>query len=302
MSTYLVGLVVSDFKCINATKNGVKSSVCARADAVGQLSYALDVAVTVMAFFEEFYNLKYPLPKCDHIALPDFAAGAMENWGIATYRESRLLYIDGVTSQSAEQGIATVISHELAHMWFGDIVSPQWWNEVWLNEGFARFMEYVGTDHAKPDWFMYDQLTNIVYSIMNVDSVPSSHALSTDVNTPTEILEIFDDITYGKGGSVIRMVNYMIGNETFSRGLNKYLNKYVYANAIQDYLWASLYEQALSEGKLNGINLTTAMFTWTKQMGHPVITIKQLNSSAFSISQKHFLFDPTGKPEASPYK
>ena len=226
----------------------------------------------------------------------------MENGGIITYRESRLLYIENVTSQSAEQAIATVISHELAHMWFGDIVSPQWWNDLWLNEGFARYMEYVGTDHAKPDWFMYEQLTNLVFSIMNVDSVPSSHALSIDVNKPSEINEIFDDITYGKGASVIRMVNYMIGNETFSKGLNKYLNKYVYGNAIQDYLWSTLYEQAVEEGKLNGINLTTAMYTWTKQMGHPVITIKQLNSTAFSISQKHFLFDPTGKPEASPFE
>ena len=307
MSTYLVGLVVSDFECINKTTNGMSNKivqrVCARADAIDQLQYSLDVADKVMAFFEKFYNLSYPLPKCDHIAVPDFAAGAMENWGIITYRESRLLFVENVTSQSAEQSIATVISHELAHMWFGDIVSPQWWNDLWLNEGFARFMEYVGTNHAKPDWHMYEQLTNLLFSIMQVDSVPSSHAVSIDVNKPSEINEIFDDITYGKGGSVVRMVNYLIGDDTFNRGITKYLNKYAYGNAIQDFLWATINEQAVSEGKLIGYNLTQIMNTWTRQMGHPLITIKQLNNSAFSISQKHFLLDPEAKPsEPSPYE
>lgn len=186
-------------------------------------------------------------------------------------------------------------------MWFGDLVSPEWWNDLFLNEGFARYMEHIGTDHAKPDWKLYEQMVNLVFTIMQVDAVPSAHPIQTDVSTPGEINEIFDDITYGKGGSVLRMVHYILGNSTFYRGLKQYLNENKYGNARENFLWKTLGEVAQSDGKLNGLNFTLIMNTWIRQMGHPIVNIKRINNTAISLTQKQFLLDPTQQSEPSPY-
>lgn len=233
MSTYLVAFVISDFECISKiidlkfTKN-LTIRVCSRPNAKNQLDLAMNASVSAIKFFESYYNIGYPLPKLDHVALPDFSAGAMENWGLILYRESRLLYDPVKNSQASLQAIVEVIAHEIAHQWFGNLVTPSWWTDLWLNEGFARYMQILGTESFKPEWQMQDQIIEVVLNSMELDSVQSSHPISVEVNTTDDIVSMFDGITYGKGGSVIRMINYFLGESNFKNGLtvtNKYYNQ-----------------------------------------------------------------------------
>ncbi|CAF1062496.1 unnamed protein product, partial [Brachionus calyciflorus] len=224
MSTYLVAFLISDFECLTTRVDlkmsaNVSVNVCSRPNAKNELNLSLKASVDSLKFFESFYNIKYPLDKLDHVAIPDFSAGAMENWGLILYREARLLYDAKKTSQESEEGIVEVIAHEIAHQWFGNLVSPDWWTDLWLNEGFARYMQIVGTNAIRPEWGMFDQFLRISFSIMELDSVQSSHPISVEVNDPNEINEIFDGITYGKGASIIRMMNYFLGEANFNRGL-----------------------------------------------------------------------------------
>lgn len=205
MSTYLLAFVVSDFTFIsNQPDADVLIRIWARRRAIeeGQGDYALEKTGPILAFFADYYNSSYPLKKSDQIALPDFSAGAMENWGLITYRETALLYNPGVSSNGDKEWVATVISHELAHMWFGNLVTMRWWNDLWLNEGFATYVSYLGADYAEPTWNMKDLIVlNQIVGVMSVDALASSHPLSSkeeDILNPEHISELFDSITYSK--------------------------------------------------------------------------------------------------------
>ncbi|GIY17547.1 glutamyl aminopeptidase [Caerostris extrusa] len=194
MSTYLVAFVVCDFKALEKMSKSSCSS-----EQLNQAQYALDTAVNVLHFFQQFFNISYPLPKLDMIAIPDFGPGAMENWGLVTYRMTTVLYNPRETSSESKEHVATVIAHELAHQWFGNLVTMQWWSDLWLNEGFASFVEYLGTNHVEPGWRMMDQfIVSTSQDAMSLDGLESSHPVMTDVDNPEEIDAIFDFISYKK--------------------------------------------------------------------------------------------------------
>ncbi|XP_067653450.1 uncharacterized protein [Haliotis asinina] len=293
MSTYLVAFVVSDFGYITGnTSRGLQYRVWARKNALSQLDYALDVGTKVISLYETYFNQTFPLPKQDMIAIPDFAMGAMENWGLITYRESLLLYKDGVTNNYAKQQVLVAIAHELAHQWFGDLVSPKWWDDLWLNEGFATFVEYMGSDLVQPNFKMFEQfVVEEMFPLFAEDGIVTSHPVYVNVQTVDEINEIFDDISYNKGGTVIRMLRFFIGEDTFKKGLSKYLDNRKYSNADHDDLWAALASQAKAENKT--VDVVDTMKTWTLQMNYPVVTVWRAGSNQLRLQQSRFLLDPS---------
>uniref|UniRef100_A0A3Q2YDC8 Aminopeptidase n=1 Tax=Hippocampus comes TaxID=109280 RepID=A0A3Q2YDC8_HIPCM len=279
MSTYLLAFIVSDFGYINNTIDNVMIRIFARKSAIeaGQGVYALSITGPILKFFEKYYNSTYPLPKSDQIALPDFNAGAMENWGLITYRETALLYDEAFSSNGNKERIATIISHELAHMWFGNLVTLRWWNDLWLNEGFASYVEYLGAHEAEPEWNVKDLIVlNDVHRVFAIDALASSHPLSSkeeDIQKPAQISELFDAISYSKDLS------------TFTPF---FLNEFLSLQAVDN----------VGSGDLPG-TVHNIMNTWVLQMGFPVVTI---NATTGVISQKHFLLDPDSEVTApSPF-
>ncbi|XP_070686929.1 aminopeptidase Ey-like [Pempheris klunzingeri] len=298
MSTYLLAFIVSDFGFISNTIDGVLIRIFARKPAIaaGEGEYALNKTGPILKFFEEYYNSSYPLPKSDQIALPDFNAGAMENWGLITYRETALLYDEAFSSNSNKQRIATIIAHELAHMWFGNLVTLRWWNDLWLNEGFASYVEYLGAHDAEPDWNVKDLIVlSDVHRVFAIDALASSHPLSSkeeDIQKPAQISELFDAISYSKGASVLRMLSDFLIEEVFRMGLRTYLAEFAFRNTVYTDLWNHLQMAVDANGTKLPDTVHNIMNTWVLQMGFPVITI---NTSTGVISQKHFLLDPDSK-------
>ncbi|KAM3625855.1 uncharacterized protein V6R79_018655 [Siganus canaliculatus] len=296
MSTYLLAFVVCEFGSINSTTpNNVLIRIWARKKAIeeGQGDYALEKTGPILSFFENYYNSTYPLEKSDQIALPDFSAGAMENWGLITYRETALLYNPGVSSNGDKEWVATVIAHELAHMWFGNLVTMRWWNDLWLNEGFATYVSYLGADYAEPTWGMRDLIVlNEITDVMGVDALASSHPLSSkeeDVQTPEDMTQLFDSITYSKGAAVLRMLSEFITEEVFTAGLHTYLEEYKYQTTSYMDLWKHLQMAVDNSTVALPHSLEDIMNRWILQMGFPLITI---DTSIGNITQKHFLLDP----------
>uniref|UniRef100_A0A8D1LYR7 Aminopeptidase n=1 Tax=Sus scrofa TaxID=9823 RepID=A0A8D1LYR7_PIG len=296
MSTYLLAYIVSEFQSVNETaQNGVLIRIWARPNAIaeGHGMYALNVTGPILNFFANHYNTSYPLPKSDQIALPDFNAGAMENWGLVTYRENALLFDPQSSSISNKERVVTVIAHELAHQWFGNLVTLAWWNDLWLNEGFASYVEYLGADHAEPTWNLKDLIVpGDVYRVMAVDALASSHPLTTpaeEVNTPAQISEMFDSISYSKGASVIRMLSNFLTEDLFKEGLASYLHAFAYQNTTYLDLWEHLQKAVDAQTSIRLPDTVRAiMDRWTLQMGFPVITV---DTKTGNISQKHFLLD-----------
>ncbi|OCT86838.1 aminopeptidase Ey [Xenopus laevis] len=299
MSSYLVAFIVSEFEAVGNPANGTVTGVqiWGRKQAIveeKQGEYALRVTKPILEFFEEYYNTPYPLPKSDQVALPDFNAGAMENWGLVTYRETALLFDDQVSSIGNKERVVTVIAHELAHQWFGNLVTIRWWNDLWLNEGFATYVEYLGADKAEPDWNIKDLIVlNDVHRVMGVDALASSHPLTSkeeEVNSPSEISALFDSIAYSKGASVIRMLSEFLTEPLFVNGVASYLKGFEYNNTVYSDLWAHL-QKAVDSQVIVKLPLTInqIMDTWVLQMGFPVVKI---DTATGTVTQKHFLLDP----------
>uniref|UniRef100_G3PPF0 Aminopeptidase n=1 Tax=Gasterosteus aculeatus aculeatus TaxID=481459 RepID=G3PPF0_GASAC len=292
MSSYLLAFIVSDFDSIKSTmNNGLLIRIWARRKAIEdkQGNYALNITGSILQFYESYYNATYPLSKSDQIALPDFHAGAMENWGLITYRETALLFDPIMSSTGNKERITTVISHELAHMWFGNLVTMKWWNDLWLNEGFASYVEYLGADHAEPTWSMKDQIIlHEVHKVFAMDSLASSHPLSRgeeEVNTPAQISGMFNSISYSKGAAVLRMLSEFLTEPVFAKGLSSYLNMFAYSNTVYRDLWDHLQQVGVHIPH----TVHDIMNRWVLQMGFPVVTI---DTRTGSITQKHFLLDP----------
>ncbi|XP_033844898.1 aminopeptidase N-like [Periophthalmus magnuspinnatus] len=296
MSTYLLAFIVCDFTYIQSTQRGVLIRIWARRKAIddGQGDFALNVTGPILEFYERYYNAAYPLGKSDQIALPDFNAGAMENWGLVTYRETALLYDPIISSTRNKERIVYVIAHELAHMWFGNLVTVRWWNDLWLNEGFASYVEYLGADYVQPTWNVKDQiLLYDIHGVFGVDALASSHPLSCaeeEVSTPAQISEMFSTISYSKGAAVLRMLSEFLSEPVFAKGLSSYLNTFAFGNTVYTDLWDHL-QQAVDQTPGLDIPHTVheIMNRWTLQMGFPVVTI---DTRTGSITQKHFLLDP----------
>lgn len=292
MSTYLVAFVVADFEFRQSEGNNV--SVWARKDALEQASYSLKIGPEVLNYYENYFQIKFPLPKIDMIALPDFSAGAMENWGLITYRETALLFQDGVSTAGNKQRVAAVVAHELAHQWFGNLVTPSWWTDLWLNEGFASYVENIGIDAVEPSWKALEQF--VVHDLQNVfapDALESSHPISVKVDNPDEINEIFDRISYAKGASIIRMMDHFLTTAVFKKGLTNYLNSKAYKSAEQDDLWDALTKQAHKDNILGqDVTVKQIMDTWTLQTGFPVVTVnRDYDKNTAVVTQERFMLN-----------
>lgn len=284
MSSYLLAFVIGELHKKSArTESGVEVNVWTTpAQNENTLDFALDIATRSIDFYDEYFGVKYPLPKSDHVALPDFSSGAMENWGLITYRESCLLADPELTPESSRRFIATVIAHELSHQWFGNLVTMQWWNDLWLNESFANMMEYVAIDALQPDWHMWEDFaTNEVTAALRRDSLDGVQSVQADVNHPDEISTLFDPaIVYAKGGRLLVMVRKLIGEEAFRAGLKSYFEKFAYKNTVGNDLWQEL-ESASGQPIVNLMN------AWISQPGLPVVSVSSSHDAA-TLSQERF--------------
>lgn len=284
MSSYLLAFVVGELQKKTATtKDGIEVNVWAtHAQPANALDFPLDIAVRSIEFYNDYFGTPYPLPKADHVALPDFSSGAMENWGLITYREMALLADPKTTSISSRQYIATVITHELAHQWFGNLVTMQWWNDLWLNESFATLMEYLAVDALHPEWNIWlDFATNESIMALRRDALDGVQPVQVEVNHPDEISTLFDGaIVYAKGARLLRMVQQFVGDKAFQRGLAQYFKDYAYGNTVGDNLW-----QALSDASSKDI--VDMMNTWASQSGFPVVHAS-LADGEITLRQEQF--------------
>ena len=286
MSSYLLAFVIGELHKKSArTKSGVEVNVWATpAQNENTLDFALDIATRSIDFYDEYFGVKYPLPKSDHVALPDFSSGAMENWGLITYRESCLLADPELTPESSRRFIATVIAHELSHQWFGNLVTMQWWNDLWLNESFANMMEYVAIDALHPEWRMWEDFaTNEVTAALRRDSLDGVQSVQADVNHPDEISTLFDPaIVYAKGGRLLVMIRKLIGEEAFRAGLKSYFEKFAYKNTVGNDLWQEL-ESASGQPIVNLMN------AWISQPGLPVVSVSNSHDAAILSQERFFI-------------
>ncbi|GAB5567043.1 endoplasmic reticulum aminopeptidase 1 [Prionailurus iriomotensis] len=317
MSTYLVAFIISDFKSVSKmTKSGIKVSIYAVPDKIHQADYALDAAVTLLEFYEDYFSIPYPLPKQDLAAIPDFESGAMENWGLTTYRESVLLFDSEKSSASNKLGITLTVSHELAHQWFGNLVTMEWWNDLWLNEGFAKFMEFVSVTVTHPELKVEDYFFGKCFDVMEVDALNSSHPVSTAVENPAQIREMFDEVSYEKGACILNMLRDYLSADAFKSGIVQYLQKYSYKNTKNEDLWNSMasicpadYTQRMdgfcsrgahssssSHWRQEGLDVKTMMNTWTLQKGFPLITIT-VRGRNVHMKQEHYRKGPDDASE-----
>lgn len=284
MSSYLVAFVFGDMqKKLTKTKSGVEIGVFAtKAHKAKELDFALDIAKRSIEFYEDFYETPYPLEHSYQVALPDFSAGAMENWGCVTYREAYLLLDPDNTSLDMKQLVATVIAHELAHQWFGDLVTMKWWDNLWLNESFANMMEYVAIDALEPNWKIWEMFqTSEVPAALQRDATDGVQSVHVMVNDPAEIDALFDSaIVYAKGSRMLVMVRALLGDKALREGLKNYFAAHKYSNATGDDLWNAL-------GKASGLDIGAIMHSWLEQSGYPVVNAK-VEDGKLVLTQKQF--------------
>jgi puromycin-sensitive aminopeptidase len=288
MATYLLAFIVGPLKPMEGkTRKGTQVGVWALPDRISHGRWALDESVRILDYLNDYYGVPYPLPKLDHISLQDFAAGAMENWGAITYRERILLLDPAISSAQTRQSITEVIAHETAHMWFGDLVTMAWWDDLWLNESFATWMGTKTTGALHPDWHMWTQfLHGDTVQGLDLDGLRSSHPIEVPVKDPAEIREIFDDISYSKGASILRMLEQFLGESAFRRGIRSYLKAHSYGNTRTEDLWQAL---AAASGKPVG----ALMRTWTRQTGFPLLDVRvtrKAGEARVALSQTRFLY------------
>lgn len=289
MSTYLLAFIVGDFEFVEAkTKDGVLVRVFVTPGKKHQAKFALDTSVKILEFYNKYFDIPYPLPVLDLIAIPDFSHGAMENWGAVTYRESALLVDPEHSSASNKQWVALVIAHELAHQWFGNLVTMQWWTHLWLNEGFASYIEYLAVNEVFPSWDIWTQFAFADLGVaLKLDALKHTHPIEVEVNHPNEIGEIFDEVSYSKGASVIRMLAGYLGEKNFRDGLRYYLKKHSYKNASTVDLWEAF-------EKISKKPVTKLMKNWTAKPGYPVIrVIEQQNK--LKLTQERFFSSAESK-------
>jgi aminopeptidase N len=286
MSTYLVAFLVGDFKCSEGKSDGVPIRACSTPDKVELTKFALESAKYVLHYYNDYFGIKYPMPKLDMVALPDFEAGAMENFGCITYRETDLLVDSKTGAVPAKKRVAVVVAHEMAHQWFGDMVTMQWWDNLWLNEGFATWMQTKPLAEWKPEWNYPQDDAQDLDQTLNLDSQKTTRTIRATANTPDEINEMFDGIAYGKAGAVIGMVEHYIGKEAFRQGVHNYLQAHLYANATAEDFWNA--QTANSHLPVDKI-----MSSFVTHPGVPLLTLSERQASGVPVSQsRFFLFAP----------
>lgn len=293
MSTYLLAFIVGELKVIETNNFRVPVRVFATPDKdIDQGRFSLELAARTLDFYEKKFNSEFPLPKMDMVAIPDFSAGAMENWGLITYRVVDLLFDEKTSSASTKQRVAEVVQHELAHQWFGNLVTMDFWDGLWLNEGFATWMSWYSCNEFYPEWKVWQgYVTDNLQSALSLDSLRSSHPIEVPVKRADEINQIFDAISYSKGSCVLRMISKYLGEETFMEGIRRYLKKHAYGNTQTGDLWAALSDAS-------GKDVEKVMDIWTKNVGYPVVTVTEdAKNSSVHLKQNRFLRTADVKPE-----
>jgi aminopeptidase N/puromycin-sensitive aminopeptidase len=292
MSTYLVAFLVGDFKCVSGESDGTPIRACATPGQEQKGKFAVEAAEYILHYYNNYFGIKYPMPKLDMIAIPDFEAGAMENFGAITYRETDLLIDEKTASLNQKKNVAVVVAHEMAHQWFGDMVTMQWWDNIWLNEGFATWMETKSVASWHPEWHYSQDEATTLEDTLNLDSQPTTHAIRATADTPSEINEMFDGISYGKGGAVLAMVENYLGAETFRQGVHNYLAAHLYGNATAEDFWGA--QTANSHKPVDKI-----MESFVAQPGVPLIAITSDGENKVSAAQSRFYLTPGVKPAAA---
>jgi len=294
MSTYLVAFLVGDFKCTEGKSDGVPIRACSTPDKVEMTKFAVESAKYILHYYNAYFGIRYPMPKLDMVALPDFEAGAMENFGCITYRETDLLADEKTATVPAKKRVAVVVAHEMAHQWFGDMVTMQWWDNLWLNEGFATWMETKPVAKWHPEWDYKQDEAEDLDNTLNLDSQATTRTIRARAETPAEINEMFDGIAYGKAGAVLGMVENYLGEEVFRQGVHNYLAAHLYANATAEDFWTA--QTANSHQPVDKI-----MQSFVTQPGVPLLTLSQQQSDKVPVEQsRFFLAPPGGGPAAGP--
>ncbi|OKL57372.1 hypothetical protein UA08_07691 [Talaromyces atroroseus] len=296
MSTYLLAWAVGDFEYVEAQTerkyNGasIPVRVYTTRGLKDQAYYALGCAHKTIDYFSELFGIDYPLPKSDLLCVHKFASGAMENWGLVTYRTTAVLFDEGKSDARYKNRIAYVVAHELAHQWFGNLVTMDWWSELWLNEGFATWVGWLAVDHFYPEWNVWSQFVAESFrQASQLDSLRASHPIEVPVKNALEVDQIFDHISYLKGSSVIRMLSSHLGQDTFIKGVSDYLKAHAYGNATTNDLWSAL-------SKASGQDVNSFMDPWIRKIGYPVVTVAE-EPSQISVRQTRFLSSGDVKPE-----
>lgn len=284
MSSYLVAFAFGEMRSVTThTKSGVLIGVYStQAHQEKELTFSLDIAKRAIEFYEDFYQTPYPLPQSLQLALPDFSAGAMENWGLVTYREAYLLLDPDNTTLEMKKLVATVVTHELAHQWFGDLVTMEWWDNLWLNESFANMMEYLSIDHLEPNWHIWEMFqTSEAAAALTRDATDGVQSVHVEVNDPAEIDALFDGaIVYAKGSRMLVMVRSLLGDEALRKGLKYYFDQHKFGNAAGDDLWDAL-------STATDLNIGEIMHTWLDQPGYPVVNAF-VEAGHLKLTQKQF--------------
>ncbi len=267
ISSYLVAMLVGDFACREGEADGIAIRVCSVPEKLEMTRYALEASENILKYYDKYFSIKYPYGKLDHIAIADFAAGAMENAAAITYRESDLLLDEKTASFDERRQVAAVIAHEMAHQWFGDLVTMKWWNDIWLNEGFADWMQNKPLESWRPEWNVDQQAVGDTLSALVSDAVPSVRIVRANAESPAEIVLLFDEIAYDKAASILLMVEAYVGPEIFQKGVNAYLQKHAYANAAGENFWSQITETS-------GKPVDKIMKSFTEQPGAPLVTVQ----------------------------
>jgi len=290
MSTYLVAFLVGDFQCTGAREDDVDIRVCATPDKVALTPFALDVAKFALHYYDDYFGIHYPLKKLDLIGVPDFEAGAMENFGAITYRESDLLLDPRTATVADKRDVGLVVAHEMAHQWFGDLVTMQWWDNVWLNEGFATWMENKPVAAMHPEWNIPEEVASDEQDTLDIDAQPTTRAIRARADTPDEIDEMFDGIAYGKASDVLLMVENYLGEETFRKGVQAYLKPHEYGNATAEDFWNA--QTATSHRPVDKV-----MESFVAQQGEPILDFGAPANGDVSVEQKRFFLSPGISPD-----
>ncbi|KAG0220142.1 peptidase family M1-domain-containing protein [Mortierella sp. GBAus27b] len=287
MSTYLVAFAVGDFEFIETTTTNLEKPITCRVYTlpgfVEQGRFALEITPKILEYFTEIFGIEYPLPKLDQIAFQDCDAGAMENWGLITYRTVFLLFDETTSPSSVKEEVATTVAHEIAHQWFGNLVTMEWWDHLWLNEGFATWVGTLAVNHLFPAWDTWPYFVITEYQKgLNLDSLRSSHPIEVPVSEAHEIHQIFDAISYSKGGSVIRMLSNWLTQDVFLAGIRLYLKTHTYKNASTNDLWSALSEKS-------GIDILEFMNFWTRVIGYPILNVTEDSPGSITVEQHRYL-------------
>ncbi|MCC6989469.1 MAG: M1 family metallopeptidase [Acidobacteria bacterium] len=294
MSTYLVALLVGDFVCREGASDGIAIRVCATPDKKDLTGFAMEAAQFEVKFFNDYFGIKYPFGKLDIIGIPDFAAGAMENAGAITFRERMLLVDEATASIGVRKSVASVIAHELAHQWFGNLVTMKWWDDIWLNEGFATWAANKPLAAWKPEWQMDVNAAEETQTALGLDVLRSTRAIRTKVETPAEINEVFDPIAYEKTSGVINMVEAFVGPEAFRKGVSAYLTRYSSSNAAGEDFWNEV--TRVTEKPVNRV-----MRSFVDQPGAPVLSVSTAcvgGQTKVTVRQRRFDSGVGAKPSA----